>query len=200
MIALLFACASPEPEAVPPPVAPPPEEPAAPAPVDVPAPVEPAAPVEPVAPVEPAAPVPTKPAASGKEILLRSLTGCETGDCGDPLEGISGVGRPAAPARELPRVTEALPEGTDATVAAVVKKSRARFRYCYERVLHAEEVAGEVEVAWVIEAGKVTRVELSRNTTNEALGDCVKSQARAMRFAPEYTGTASATWTFALPA
>jgi hypothetical protein len=96
--------------------------------------------------------------------------------------GTSVVDRPlgtASPARDVE-------DGVDAALAAshediddatrilrVIRRYLPRVRTCYQQSLNANpDLAGRVEAAWMIDAGRVTDVQIEA-TPDMALGECI---------------------------
>lgn len=75
------------------------------------------------------------------------------------------------------------------SVDRVIRRYSTQTQYCHETAKERySQVAGRIELAWVIEEGAVSRVEVLDNTTgDEAMASCVARKVQRWRFPSETT-------------
>lgn len=149
--------------------------------------------------------------ASGVEAVSESTKGLRTGgggtaedaDIGD-IQGAKG-GTAAVSEGPAVKVGKVSAEEGDAgdldtpdaeKVKGVVKRNTGQLKYCYEQELKADpNLAGRVEIEWVVTGGRVTSANVLVNTTgNSQLGTCIVGKIKRWTFPAEIEGEIS--WPF----
>jgi hypothetical protein len=82
------------------------------------------------------------------------------------------------------------PSEDAAAVKKVVKQQSGQVKYCYESQLkHDPTLGGRIEISFTVEAGRVTDVRPSMNTTgNDAVAECIAAKVMAWRFTEDVSG------------
>lgn len=78
----------------------------------------------------------------------------------------------------------------DSAIKAFVKANMSAVRSCYEGALRRDpKVAGRVEVAWTLDAGRVTATRVVEDTTGDAtLSACIDESVRGWVFPADLSG------------
>ncbi len=94
-----------------------------------------------------------------------------------------------APELELEEEVALLAPVEAMSVDRVIRRYSTQTQYCHETAKERySQVAGRIELAWVIEEGEVSRVEVLDNTTgDQAMADCVARKVQRWRFPAETT-------------
>jgi TonB family protein len=75
-------------------------------------------------------------------------------------------------------------------IMRVIKTRASQFKYCYDRQLQRDKtIAGVIKVSFVIEtSGEVANAKISQNTVHPAVGRCVLSRIKSLRFPKRENG------------
>ena len=75
-------------------------------------------------------------------------------------------------------------------IMRVIKTRQSQFKYCYDRQLQrTKTIAGVIKVSFVIEtSGEVANAKISQNTVHPAVGRCVLSRIKSLRFPKRENG------------
>lgn len=81
-------------------------------------------------------------------------------------------------------------QGDQASVKKVVSRNSGQLKYCYETRLKANpDLAGRVEIEWVMSGGRVTASSVFANTTGDAeLASCIAGKIKRWTFPTEIEG------------